>query len=270
MYWSLVTVIPNTDHKVGKVLRDQGYDFHLFQHTETFFVLSRKMIRTVLTFPRYVFVPICKCWKITNLSDDIIGPVKIGEDIAQVPPGVVEGLSSACTNGDDILNSLSYDFTIKPGQRVVVTGEDNNLPPRSKALSQIVLDESVATQSNGQSNYSITRRSKAALVRSQSYASRKTSQEATSSRASKRRSAVRLGVDPLSGNCLVKRDGASRSPELGDTQMMTFTDEQWFKIPLALRQRWWKETDYGRAQPSDYRRDGKATNTTHPIVKKAN
>lgn len=127
MYWSLVTVIPNTDHKVGKVLRDQGYDFHLFQHTETFFVLSRKMIRTVLTFPRYVFVPICKCWKITNLSDDIIGPVKIGEDIAQVPPGVVEGLSSACTNGDDILNSLSYDFTIKPGQRVVVTGEDNNL-----------------------------------------------------------------------------------------------------------------------------------------------
>jgi len=26
---------------------------------------------------------------------------------------------------------------------------------------------------------------------------------------------------------------------------------QWAKLPLELRQRWWKETDYGRVAPSD-------------------
>ena len=26
--------------------------------------------------------------------------------------------------------------------------------------------------------------------------------------------------------------------------------EQWFKLPLELRQRWWKETDYGKKAPS--------------------
>lgn len=25
----------------------------------------------------------------------------------------------------------------------------------------------------------------------------------------------------------------------------------WWKLPLALRQRWWTETDYGRLDPSD-------------------
>ena len=26
--------------------------------------------------------------------------------------------------------------------------------------------------------------------------------------------------------------------------------EGWFKLPLRLRQRWWRETDYGRLAPS--------------------
>jgi hypothetical protein len=29
-----------------------------------------------------------------------------------------------------------------------------------------------------------------------------------------------------------------------------FTDKQWFALPLALRQRWWRETDYGAKAPS--------------------
>jgi hypothetical protein len=32
---------------------------------------------------------------------------------------------------------------------------------------------------------------------------------------------------------------------------MTFERRQWFALPLALRQRWWRETDYGRVPPSD-------------------
>lgn len=28
------------------------------------------------------------------------------------------------------------------------------------------------------------------------------------------------------------------------------THEQWFKLPLELRQRWWKETDYGKREAS--------------------
>lgn len=27
--------------------------------------------------------------------------------------------------------------------------------------------------------------------------------------------------------------------------------DQWHKLPLKLRQRWWRETDYGKRAPSD-------------------
>jgi hypothetical protein len=30
-----------------------------------------------------------------------------------------------------------------------------------------------------------------------------------------------------------------------------FTRSQWFELPLALRKRWWEETNYGGATPSD-------------------
>ena len=30
-----------------------------------------------------------------------------------------------------------------------------------------------------------------------------------------------------------------------------FNRKQWFTLPLKLRQRWWRETDYGRIAPSD-------------------
>ena len=29
-----------------------------------------------------------------------------------------------------------------------------------------------------------------------------------------------------------------------------FTREQWFSMPLAMRRRWWKETDFGKIKPS--------------------
>jgi hypothetical protein len=28
------------------------------------------------------------------------------------------------------------------------------------------------------------------------------------------------------------------------------TNEEWFKLPLKLRQRWWRETEYGKTIPS--------------------
>ena len=28
------------------------------------------------------------------------------------------------------------------------------------------------------------------------------------------------------------------------------TREEWFKLPLALRQRWWRETEFDRSEPS--------------------
>jgi hypothetical protein len=30
-----------------------------------------------------------------------------------------------------------------------------------------------------------------------------------------------------------------------------FNVKQWFKLPMGLRQRWWRETDYGKNPPSD-------------------
>ncbi len=32
--------------------------------------------------------------------------------------------------------------------------------------------------------------------------------------------------------------------------MMQHLDKNWFKVPLKLRQRYWKETDYSRLKPS--------------------
>lgn len=29
-----------------------------------------------------------------------------------------------------------------------------------------------------------------------------------------------------------------------------FTREEWFSLPLPLRQRWWHETDFGKLYPS--------------------
>ena len=31
---------------------------------------------------------------------------------------------------------------------------------------------------------------------------------------------------------------------------MQHLDKHWFKLPLKLRQKYWKETDYGRLKPS--------------------
>lgn len=33
--------------------------------------------------------------------------------------------------------------------------------------------------------------------------------------------------------------------------IITFTKEEWFKLPLKLRQRYWKETNYGKLEPSE-------------------
>lgn len=36
----------------------------------------------------------------------------------------------------------------------------------------------------------------------------------------------------------------------GAGQMRYFTREEWFSIPLKLRQRWWRETNFSREPPS--------------------
>jgi hypothetical protein len=41
-------------------------------------------------------------------------------------------------------------------------------------------------------------------------------------------------------------------PLIEQTQwMFDCTDTRWFRMPMALRQRWWRETNYGREPPSD-------------------
>jgi hypothetical protein len=30
-----------------------------------------------------------------------------------------------------------------------------------------------------------------------------------------------------------------------------FTREQWFRLPVEFRRRWWSATDYGRVEPVD-------------------
>jgi hypothetical protein len=44
-------------------------------------------------------------------------------------------------------------------------------------------------------------------------------------------------------------EGAAMSPEPPHDPHDTAIPH-WFSLPLALRQRWWRETDYGRLKPS--------------------
>lgn len=32
---------------------------------------------------------------------------------------------------------------------------------------------------------------------------------------------------------------------------LRFAREQWFALPISIRQRWWAETDYGMKEPSE-------------------
>ena len=32
---------------------------------------------------------------------------------------------------------------------------------------------------------------------------------------------------------------------------LKLTPQQWFSLPMAMRERWWSETNYGERQPSD-------------------
>jgi transcription antitermination factor NusG len=110
--------------KVGRVLKDRGYPFHIYRQTQSFFKYGKNQLRIILTFPRYVFVPIGVCWEVTHVSDDILGPVRFGECVAKVPEGFVETLSLRCKNGDDILViPQERDNPFRFGQKVMVTGE---------------------------------------------------------------------------------------------------------------------------------------------------
>lgn len=42
----------------------------------------------------------------------------------------------------------------------------------------------------------------------------------------------------------------SRLPDKPNADGSWMTREQWFSLPLALRQRWWVETDFDRRPPS--------------------
>jgi hypothetical protein len=112
--------------KVGRVLKDRGYPFHIYRQTQSFFKYGKNHLRIILTFPRYIFVPFESCWEVTHVSDDVLGPVRFGECVAKVPEGFVETLSQRCKNGDDILViPQEMDNPFRFGQKVMVTGDSH-------------------------------------------------------------------------------------------------------------------------------------------------
>lgn len=41
------------------------------------------------------------------------------------------------------------------------------------------------------------------------------------------------------------------APPPDDIYTPGLSNEEWHKLPMALRRRWWKETQYGTVKPSD-------------------
>jgi hypothetical protein len=120
MNWGLVTTVPNTEKRVGEKLTRMKVPHHMFKHQEQVILHHRKVLRTIYTFPRYVFVHLTDCWRLSDLIDDIIGPVRFGEEAASITPGVVERLAASCVAGNDVLPYSSKPLFVR-GARVLLS-----------------------------------------------------------------------------------------------------------------------------------------------------
>jgi hypothetical protein len=117
--WTLVTVVPNTEPKVKAALERCEFRHHIFRHRETVVRHGRRVALLRFTFPRYAFVPL-ELWRpIAERIDQVVGPVRSGDTIAQLPEGVVEELAASCI-APDILPAIRKPARFAPGECVTI------------------------------------------------------------------------------------------------------------------------------------------------------
>ena len=119
--WALATTPPNAEHLVSADLMRLGYDHKLFKRRSTRVWHGRIVLSMPPAFPRYIMVPIDRCWDIARDAWRVMGIVCFGEQIARVRGHEIEQLVHRC-GGGDVLPAEVVPEPFVVGERVHIGG----------------------------------------------------------------------------------------------------------------------------------------------------
>src|SRR5262245_49136729 len=94
MSWSLAVTAPSCEAKVSDSLRRFSYDNYLFRVKKQVVRNGQVLSLLVPAFPSYVFVAARNCWDFIRQATDVVGFVKFGGVVAEVPHADVAALAA--------------------------------------------------------------------------------------------------------------------------------------------------------------------------------
>jgi transcriptional antiterminator RfaH len=114
-YWAAAQLQPHRDRLALHCLHQAGFETYAPRLREQQTVRGRKVTRTPLLFPGYLFVRIELQWRAAQWSPGVVRVVLDGASPARVPDAVIAEIRSRERNG---LVELPRPPRFKPGARV--------------------------------------------------------------------------------------------------------------------------------------------------------
>src|SRR5262245_49283019 len=115
MYWAAAQLQPQRDTLALHFLRQAGFETYAPRLRERRTVVGRKVIRTPLLFPGYLFVLIELQWHTARWSPGVVRLIMDGVSPAVVPDAVIAEIRARETGG---LIELPRRSKFSPGDRV--------------------------------------------------------------------------------------------------------------------------------------------------------
>ena len=122
--WALVVTVPHRERAVARMLAAFDVPYHLFCELRQRVCRGRIITRAYPVFPGYIFVQLVGLlWERVRTISNVLGYVKLGQNVDLVEDRVVQQLVAAST--EDVLPLVTAPIVsrFKPGDRVVVHGE---------------------------------------------------------------------------------------------------------------------------------------------------
>ena len=98
-YWAAAQLQPQRDGLVAPCLRQAGFEIYVPRLREPRTAHGRKVVRTPLLFPGYLFVFIRLQWHTARWAPGVVRLVMNGTAPAAVPEGVIMALQARETDG---------------------------------------------------------------------------------------------------------------------------------------------------------------------------
>jgi transcriptional antiterminator RfaH len=117
-YWAAAQLQPQRDGLAALCLRQAGFEIYVPRLREPRIAHGRKVVRTPLLFPGYLFVWIELQWHAARWAPGVVRLVMNGIGPAAVPDGVIADLKGRETGG---LIDLPKPPKFRPGDRLRVT-----------------------------------------------------------------------------------------------------------------------------------------------------